>query len=904
MDEISNIISFYRDCYQFDLKGIRIRNFLSNQCEKRFIPSNNEFFQENYTGIPVQTSWAQGVENTLFLHSKDKALYAGSIFIKGHQNNIGKKSVAYVPLYIHELKLAFEHEVFVISVMDTFINPDFIQLANSMDENLDLKADFLDNAIPNNPFGFENLVLLQEFFTNIFPNWDSNDISNYHLRDFDFEKHLVKIKKSKTGILKIHAGLMYGIFNKPKGSVGVLDELSQLCETKKSSKLLELFFKFRDFEHSDITERKIYVPTSLSRSQEYSFFKSDVHPISLIIGPPGTGKSFTISALALDAIINNQSVLIVSRNTQACRVISKTIEHDFKIKGSIVKADTQRYKIGLISKLNKIVDKYKAFSRHPNDIALRIDKLDRGIQETTQLMLKAEQEELYWGQFYSEYQDGFFTKLKDKWIQYRKRNSIPIWKLNDSLIHNQRERIRLIKKYIVLRNNKNLHNVLRKKRTHFIHLINALREKNSTLLEEKFNLINFKLVLEALPLWTSTIKGISKNLPFEQDLFDIVIVDEASQCDIASMIPIMYRAKKLIVVGDPHQLRHITFLSDKKQEELKLKYEINRHIPDYRRDSLIDWTNKLLESQDQITFLDEHFRSKSDLIRFSNEKFYENSLKIIRSNPISDLISSIQLMPTTGTRNAKGINEIEAQKVLDHLRTIVSDYENIDRRLAVSVGIISPFSQQVSYIKSQISKQFTFDEIKKFDLLIGTPHHFQGEERDIVMISFAMDNKAHYGTIHYLNKPDVFNVLITRARNKQLLFISFEVKNLSSNSLLKEYLELKLNESLVNQSSQAYDEFYNEVKAFLVQSGYENIYNSMTVSGVQMDIVIISDGSYFCIDLIGFPGEFEEQFSLENIKMLNRMNTPIFFIPYSNWCLERKIIQRNLLNFIQSSNGI
>ena len=70
------------------------------------------------------------------------------------------------------------------------------------------------------------------------------------------------------------------------------------------------------------------------------------------------------------------------------------------------------------------------------------------------------------------------------------------------------------------------------------------------------------------------------------------------------------------------------------------------------------------EHWNYIKLLDEHFRSKTDLIQFSNENFYDGQLKLIRSNPISDSISSIEIIETNGSRSSAGSNDIEADDII------------------------------------------------------------------------------------------------------------------------------------------------------------------------------------------------------------------------------------------------
>ena len=789
MTELRNIVSFYKDCYQTDLKGVRIRNFVSNQYEKRFIPKNNELFHKNYSGIPIDTKWAEEVSNNLFLNSKEKALYAGSIFIRGIQNTLGRKRSAYVPLYIHELELKLIDEVYFISIKETFFNPDFVELANNSDQNLDLSFDHLSSEAPSNPFGFGNLVLLQDYLKKYFNDWDITDLDNYQHSDFDFNKYYKDFTSVEEEERKIFSYLMFGIFNKPSGSLGVLTELKQMSEDLSESKLLNQLFQIQNFTIQNLRRRNIFLPTTLSEKQESAFYGADAYPITQIIGPPGTGKSYTISALAIDAISNNKSVLIVTRNVQASKVITNIIEKQFGLKGTVVKAYTQVYKRSLIAKLSKAIKVDFRRVEVPFKLEKKISKLIAQIEKIEQQIIDIGDKEYEWGEFYAQHQKKIFSKFKAKWYQYRKRSTKPIWILNEQLKKLRAQKTRLVRKYIKIKIRYDLSTTVNNQKLEFLKLTHALKENNLTLLDQKISKVDFELVLKAIPLWTSTTKEISKCLPLNSELFDLVIFDEASQCDLATAIPSIYRAKKLIAVGDPHQLRHLSFLSTQKQLELKKNNSIERDIPDYRKESLIDWTNTILFNPDQTTYLDEHFRSKTSIIQFSNRKFYDKQLKLIRSNPIADRYNALEIVNTSGKRDTKGINRIELAEVLDRVQTIIAEHSDSIPATIPTIGISSPFAEQVKELKKLISKFVTLDQLKKFNVLIGTPFHFQGEERDIMLISFCVDNDSHAGSINYLNRSDVFNVLVTRARNKQIIYTSINPAQLSSNSMLKEYLE-------------------------------------------------------------------------------------------------------------------
>ena len=871
---------------------------MSTQCEQRLIPDNNDFFYENHLGTPFPTDWAKEVSQNLFLNKKEKALFGGSVFIKGRQNSLGKKRVAITPMYIHELELSLHDEVYFGTVKETFFNPDFIELVNSVDPTLKINYNDLTEHAPANPFGYGNLVLLKNFFESFFTGWSIDELDNYQNPAFNYSNHYTEFKKSDAIELKILSFLMLGLFKKPVGSAGVMEELNSLVSIPKDTPLLRRFFQLDEMPISQLKARDILLPTTLSHKQERAFYGVDKYPISQVIGPPGTGKSFTISALAIDAICNNKSVLIITRNTQATRVITNIIEKEFGLKGSVVKAYNQNYKRSVVAKINKAITTDARRMRNPSSLYKRVKKIIRQIKNVEDSIIKIAEYEYKWGELYADHQDDFFSLFKGKWYEYQKRVYTPIWKLNQQLRSLRQEKSRLVIKYINAKIQYDRENVVKKRKKEFVRLNKALREKQLTRISDGINQVDYNLTLKALPLWATTTTEISKCLPLSEGLFDIIIFDEASQCDIATSIPAIYRAQQMIVVGDPCQLRHISFLSSKKQLDLKKKNSVDLRVPDYRKESLIDWTNWVLTNPDQSSHLDEHFRSMADLIRFSNHKFYDNQLKLIRSNPIADQQNSLKFIRLQGKRAANGANLIEANEIIKRVLAIIAQHQQSEEAIIPSIGISSPFADQVKCLKKIVTKEVPFDQLKRHDVLIGTPFHFQGEERDIMFISFCVDDEAHPGAINYLNRQDVFNVLITRARNEQVVLISVNPLKLPSHSLLKLYLETDHSKPQSIEGNTHFDQFFSEVSGFLTEFGCDIIIQSSVVSGVTVDLVFIYKERTFCIDLIGYPGALEEQLTLEELRILNRVNVPIFFLPYSSWHLDHEKVKSNLTKFI------
>src|SRR5574344_1555511 len=302
---------------------------------------------------------------------------------------------------------------------------------------------------------------------------------------------------------------------------------------------------------------------------------------------------------------------------------------------------------------------------------------------------------------------------------------------------------------------------------------------SKSLVERKKNLQNrlletedFTPLLEAFPCWCVTTYAVSGSLPMKPGMFDVAIIDKASQCDIASCFPILYRAKRAVIVGNDKKLPHLSFLEKAKEQSFLSKYG----IPDkyqvmwrFRSNSMFDLADYY--SMNSV-MLDEHFRSLPPIIDFSNKEFYSGRIRIMRKDSPSDDVLEFVDVPDgkvdmDATRN---LPEIEA--LVKRLHEIVIDDERNNPENPVSIGIISPFRAQVEQLKVSVSKVLSDYMIKKHQIEIGTAHTFQGDERDIMMISWAVADNSYTQSLMFMQKANLFNVAITRGRNKVINFVS------------------------------------------------------------------------------------------------------------------------------------
>ena len=261
-----------------------------------------------------------------------------------------------------------------------------------------------------------------------------------------------------------------------------------------------------------------------------------------------------------------------------------------------------------------------------------------------------------------------------------------------------------------------------------------------------------------------------RSLPFEPKIYDCVIIDEASQCDIASALPLLLRAKRLVVIGDPYQLRHVSSIDDRKEQKLAESEgaEYLRSQYSYRKKSLFNCAAERYEkAQCEPFFLAEHYRSHPKIIEFSNRTYYRPNYKtglIIRTPPENqqkvpvfwwDVPSEVD-RPRGSLRNVK-----EARKVVEIVKKIVRDESLRDKW---TIGVVTPYNRQRNYIDFLLREGGLGDMLES-RLKVGNVHTFQGSEADIIVFSPVVSEGADARAAEWISKEEgLLNVALTRAR--------------------------------------------------------------------------------------------------------------------------------------------
>ena len=279
----------------------------------------------------------------------------------------------------------------------------------------------------------------------------------------------------------------------------------------------------------------------------------------------------------------------------------------------------------------------------------------------------------------------------------------------------------------------------------------------------------FPQITSVLPCWAVTSLSARGRIPFQKEFFDLLVVDEASQCDIASALPLLFRARRVVVIGDPMQLKHISALSTRQDQVLLAKHELVDSNAGwaYSTCSLFDLASSLCRGEDIVNLRDHH-RSHADIIGFSNRAFYDSRLRIAtrydrlvfpRGNgPAVRWVDVRGKTIRPGTGGA--VNELEARRVVEEVERLVGGgYRG-------SIGVVSPFRAQANRIRDLVSEKDALSgRLADVGFLADTVHRFQGDERDVMVFSPVVSAGVPDTALGFLRStPNLFNVAITRAR--------------------------------------------------------------------------------------------------------------------------------------------
>jgi superfamily I DNA and/or RNA helicase/very-short-patch-repair endonuclease len=277
-------------------------------------------------------------------------------------------------------------------------------------------------------------------------------------------------------------------------------------------------------------------------------------------------------------------------------------------------------------------------------------------------------------------------------------------------------------------------------------------------------------ILDAFPCWAVTNLSVGSRLPLVAGMFDLAIIDEASQSDIPSAIPILYRARRAGVVGDPFQLSHTSKLSTARDTLLRRNAGLKR-IEDarfaYTESSLYD----LFASTNNVepVFLSETYRSVEPIAEYSSFTFYSGRLRVAtnpsRINVPPGMRPGIHWTELTGTIQSAGGSGCYCPEEVEEVVRLIKNML-IANNFKGTVGVVTPFRQQANRLQDALFEDSElFELIQRTNLHVDTAHGFQGDERDVIIFSLCAGPDMPAGSRAFLRETgNLFNVAVSRAR--------------------------------------------------------------------------------------------------------------------------------------------
>jgi len=276
-----------------------------------------------------------------------------------------------------------------------------------------------------------------------------------------------------------------------------------------------------------------------------------------------------------------------------------------------------------------------------------------------------------------------------------------------------------------------------------------------------------RIIISHRPLWLASVLGTPKRLPLDDGLFDLVIFDEASQCDIASALPLFARAKRAVVVGDDRQLTFIPQIGQAQDKNLMQAQglpigKMARYAQSKR--SLFDLALRISETPRVL--LRQQYRSAGPIVDYISSEYYGG--RLATAYDPSGLVVPKKQKPGLAWNHVPGpivpengnVNSNEANAISNHLKKLL-----VEESYQGTIGVISPFRPQVNMLEEKIRSSLPEHKLVGAEFRVATVDGFQGQERDLIIISPCLGATSTTSALIFLQKDlRRLNVAISRAR--------------------------------------------------------------------------------------------------------------------------------------------
>ena len=497
------------------------------------------------------------------------------------------------------------------------------------------------------------------------------------------------------------------------------------------------------------------------------------YPVAYIQGPPGTGKTNTIINTIVTAFFNERTVLFASYNNHPINGVYEKLSqmqyHGKTIPFPILRlGNHEKVKEALVTigRLYDSVRNVKVFEgtldRNKDDRKKRARRLSELLKRYEELLDLKERQETMERLVDYERKNGLSAQMLpfEADLSGRQRRQLEK-KMTQAGTVSEEEAIALLdddteelKKYLYYTSARYIQKINSPRNAGLREILEMEDEEKrvdafSKYLSKKENIARLQKIFPVIA--TTCISAHRLGEP--EPMFDMVIMDEASQCNTAvSLVPVV-RGESLMLVGDPQQLNPVILLSEAVNEKLKKRYSVADEY-DYRKNSIYKTYLACDAVSDEI-LLHNHYRCHKSIIEFNNRKYYNSKLKIKSESAGDEPLSYVDM--TDAFADYKNTAPAEAREIARYAA------EHPDK----SIGVITPFVNQKKLIEEELKRAGVMG------VTCGTVHAFQGDEKDVVLFSTAITDQTQAGTYEWLkNNKELINVATSRAKEQLILLSS------------------------------------------------------------------------------------------------------------------------------------
>lgn len=607
-------------------------------------------------------------------------------------------------------------------------------------------------------------------------------------------------------------------------SVSLSDKYAKMEFVAKNS-LLETYLNVDTYGRPSVGQSAPIFPFGCNRSQYKAVRNALENKVSVIQGPPGTGKTQTILNILANLLLDEKTMEIVSNNNSAvenvkeklesnglgflCAQLGSAVNKKEFVEGQTgVCPDMESWKLNNAKKIRQeaitlsreLQDLYECqeklaiyserlaeYKRQADRFPKKVVPIKRWAADTLEKYLLLTSREMerkhslsWWTRFRLRYHRLPATEDAPDEIQYL---------LVTTRIKELEQRCKKYSDFVEGADVKND----RLREISMLILKDYLYKKYGTKKErEVFSLdeiyLKTRSFLQEYPVVLSTTFSATSNIN-QAYKFDYLIMDEASQVDIAAGALALSCARNAVIVGDLKQLPNVV---DDRMEAIVSAIFAKYGIAEAYRYSTNSFLSSLCTLYPQIpqTLLREHYRCDPLIIGFCSKQFYNGELIPMKK-------SETEFAPIRVVRTVKG-NHARGTVNLRQVETITQEILPVLEEQFTDIGIIAPYNNQVNALKSAI-------QAAGRSYVAATVHKFQGREDDAIVLS-TVDNRVQVFT----DDPHLLNVAVSRAKKQFTLVVSADEQPDSNIRDLIDYIEYYQGKSDQSEISSIFDLLYED----------------------------------------------------------------------------------------------